>query len=368
MTVLLVGFKLSIGIAPIYRIVAEALEERNIRVVEMGDPSVVDVGTGIGVGSSSDAGPWRIALDTLNPMSWLRIASCIVKARPSVLVFISVHPLNIVAALLCRCVGRRVRIVSQIHDPVPHSGTWYAWFIKVVQKIQCSLSDKIIVAGYRLKSLVGELYGIPEHRISVVPFGVFRPDISYPPVRSEPQYVSLLGRLEWYKGIDVFLEAVHVLLRKRKVDLSGVKFVIAGKGDLSRLKKQIECLPSEILLIWNRVLSDDEFDAVLRRSYACVLPYRDGTQTGIIPIAYYNACPVIVTNVGSLPENVIDGVTGLVIPPENPSALAEAIEYILADPTRWKEMSKNAFVMYRERFTSARFGSDMVMEILSVCG
>jgi len=57
-----------------------------------------------------------------------------------------------------------------------------------------------------------------------------------------------------------------------------------------------------------------------------VLPYRSATQSGIIQIAYNFDRPVIATNVGGLPEVVIHGRTGLIVPPDDPVALARAVE------------------------------------------
>ena len=60
------------------------------------------------------------------------------------------------------------------------------------------------------------------------------------------------------------------------------------------------------------------------------MPYRSATQSGIIQIAFGLNTPVITTNVGGLAEAVEDGRTGLVVSPENPLALAEAIERYFA--------------------------------------
>jgi glycosyltransferase involved in cell wall biosynthesis len=57
-----------------------------------------------------------------------------------------------------------------------------------------------------------------------------------------------------------------------------------------------------------------------------MLPYKSATQSGILGIAYGFERPVIVTNVGGLAESVEHGKTGLVVEPESPEALAEAVQ------------------------------------------
>ncbi len=56
-----------------------------------------------------------------------------------------------------------------------------------------------------------------------------------------------------------------------------------------------------------------------------MLPYRSATQSGIVQIAYNFNKPVIVTNVGGLAETVANGISGFVVPPESPEALAGSI-------------------------------------------
>ena len=71
-----------------------------------------------------------------------------------------------------------------------------------------------------------------------------------------------------------------------------------------------------------------------------VLPYRSATQSAIVQTAFGRGKPVITTNVGGLAEAVEDGRTGLIVPPENPPALAEAIERYFAHDLE-NEFSEN---------------------------
>jgi len=59
-----------------------------------------------------------------------------------------------------------------------------------------------------------------------------------------------------------------------------------------------------------------------------VLPYRSGTQSGVVPLAYAHGRGVVTTRVGGLAEAVRDGETGLLVPPGDAAALAEALERV----------------------------------------
>lgn len=70
--------------------------------------------------------------------------------------------------------------------------------------------------------------------------------------------------------------------------------------------------------------------ACLQRADVLVLPYRSATQSAIVQLAFGQNKPVITTDVGGLGEVVVNGRTGLVVPPENPAALAAAIDTYLS--------------------------------------
>jgi glycosyltransferase involved in cell wall biosynthesis len=84
---------------------------------------------------------------------------------------------------------------------------------------------------------------------------------------------------------------------------------------------------------------DGEVGVYFAAADVVVLPYTSATQSGVVQVAYGFGRPVITTAVGGLPEVVRDGVTGLLIPPNDPRALAGAVErfYAMGDADRWTE-------------------------------
>jgi glycosyltransferase involved in cell wall biosynthesis len=81
----------------------------------------------------------------------------------------------------------------------------------------------------------------------------------------------------------------------------------------------------ERVRVHDRYVADEEVGDLVAAADCVVLPYRSATQSGVVLVAYAGGCPVISTAVGGLPEVVEDGVTGYLVPPENPAALADAI-------------------------------------------
>jgi len=75
-------------------------------------------------------------------------------------------------------------------------------------------------------------------------------------------------------------------------------------------------------------LSTSDAARCFAASTVVVLPYRSGTQSGVVPLAYAHGRGVVTTRVGGLAEAVRDGETGLLVPPEDPAALAAALDEI----------------------------------------
>ncbi len=131
------------------------------------------------------------------------------------------------------------------------------------------------------------------------------------------------GYIRHYKGLDTLLEAWREVRRRRPVTL-----VVAGEAyeDIAPYRRLAEAAGGEdAVRLLDRYIPDSEVEALFKAADVAVLPYRSATQSGVTHVAYALGLPVITTDVGGLAETVRPGETGLVVPPENPPALAQAI-------------------------------------------
>ena len=292
-----------------------------------------------------------MALDVLNVFKTIKIISIIIsiltKEKKIVIYFLSAHPLNVMTVFAARIINLfphlELTTVSHIHDVTAHANTKNGFFIDFFQKIQVSLSDKITVYGDHLKSSAKKHFSLPDTKIFSYLHGVNRTidkgTLQQPTIQKK--FVSLIGRIDKYKGIDVFLDIIAMLEDELDCD-----FLLAGYGDLSPYDEKIKKLKK--LNVVNRFLSDDEIDEMLLSSYILVLPYIDASQSGMLPVAYYNACPVIVSDVGGLPEMVKHAETGFISPSKDVSIYIKYIKLVVADSELRSSLSKNCFEFYRD--------------------
>ena len=136
------------------------------------------------------------------------------------------------------------------------------------------------------------------------------------------------GYIRRYKGLDILLKAMPQVLAK-----NADAFLLVV-GEFYEPRAQFDALVRNgklegTLQILDRFVPNDEVGLYFSAADVVVMPYRSATQSGIIPIAYQFAKPVITTRVGGLADFVEEGKTGFLVPPENPEALTASIETFL---------------------------------------
>ena len=129
-------------------------------------------------------------------------------------------------------------------------------------------------------------------------------------IDSRYRYLLFFGLIRDYTGLDILLEAFE---RGENRDL---RLLVAGEfyNDKEQYRPLFERLGERVVLHDNFV-ADDDVKYYFSVADALVLPYRTATQSGVTQIAYNFSVPMVVTNVGGLPEIVADGRVGFVCEP-----------------------------------------------------
>ena len=188
--------------------------------------------------------------------------------------------------------------------------------------------------------------GIDIAKIRVIHCGVdttkFTPTEDTP---RKPNSIVCVGRLVPIKGFETLIDACRILI-EQKVELS---CEIVGDGPLLQpLQQQISQSGIGHAVHLRGFMSQEQVRAKLSDSELFVLPSRqtqDGDQDGI-PVALMEAMamgvPVISTSVSGIPELVQHGVNGILVPPDDPQRLAEAIADLLLHREKRTQLAQHA--------------------------
>lgn len=267
--------------------------------------------------------------------------------NPDIVHFPELYPQSSIFAFLHR-IHKRHPIVSTLHatfdSPLSLLSTknliygilasfteFTKWLVK---------SDVIIVHTKQDKETLIRK-GVNPKDIAVIPHGSYTFFKDYAKnvnsVNSDDNSILHFGYIGENKGIEYLIKAVPTISKV----IPDVKVIIAGEGDFSKYSKLIE--DSSKFEIYNEFVPNEEVPELFQRAKVVVLPYTyHRGHSGVLNIAFAFGKPAIVTNVGSLPEMVEYGKSGLIVPPKDPEALAEAIIKLLKDDELRKKMSRNA--------------------------
>ena len=195
--------------------------------------------------------------------------------------------------------------------------------------------------------------------VATIPSGI---DLSYFARRSRDpggSRIVTVARLVDKKGIGDLIEAVELLVGED----DSLRCDVAGDGPLfEELVEQRDRLGLKDHVEFHGAVSRDEVRTLLADSSVFVLPCRVGT-TGDrdgFPIAILEAMavgvPVVTTPVGGIPEGIVDGESGLLVPPRDPSALAAALQKLLCDPQLRQDLAKQGRATVEKRDLMTQVG------------
>ena len=256
----------------------------------------------------------EVLVNSINPFNWIKIGRAIKKSRPDLVIIKYWLP------FMAPCLGTIARIargnghtkvISIIDNIIPHEkrigdNLFSKYFVK-----SC---DAFIAMS---RSVIDDMKKFDRKK----------------PTKEEAReklnldlntnYLLFFGIIRPYKGLDMLLEAFYdERLRKHPL-----KLIIAGEyyqdpQPILDLIKKYEL--SDHIISVNKFIPDQDVAAYFCASDIVVQPYKSATQSGITQIAYHFNKPMIVTNVGGLPEMVPNGKVGYVVETV-PKQIADAI-------------------------------------------
>jgi glycosyltransferase involved in cell wall biosynthesis len=199
-------------------------------------------------------------------------------------------------------------------------------------------------------------HGFPASRLHVIPLGIHAGPAAQP--REDGGLVAgVASNLEYWKGVDVLIEAAAAMRAPVRLEIFGTGSLA---GELERQARDAEV--------------DARFHGFvpfarsrLRELDVLVQPSRADNFPLAVLEAMAAGIAVVATRVGGVPELVVDGETGLIVEPEDPAALAEALDSLAAEPVRRRELGRRGRARVLDEFTPERMAQRTVALYRDLC-
>jgi D-inositol-3-phosphate glycosyltransferase len=214
---------------------------------------------------------------------------------------------------------------------------------RLTLRIQYQLSNHIFVHTEKMKVELVHEFGVPNARVTVIPFGINNavPNTCLTAgeaklrlgVPNGERTILFFGRIAPYKGLEDLIAAFKQIMTRR----NDYRLIIAGKPTKGSERYwtaiqegiQQEVTMGHVLLRPERI-PDAETELYFKAADVLVLPYRHIYQSGVLFLGHSFGLPVLTADVGSLKDEIVEGKTGFVFRPEDPVDLAKSIERYFA--------------------------------------
>lgn len=273
----------------------------------------------------------RRKVNSVNPFNWLKVGNEIRRSKPDMLLFRFWLPfMGPCFGTIARRVkkNRFTRIVTLIDNIIPHEQRmgdrlFTRYFLKPVDAFMTmtqSVEEDLKVFDTKKPR------DLSPHPL----FDNFGKAVSkeeskkFLGLDSDKRYILFFGIIRDYKGLDLLLKAFEKMPGRKK----DVRLLVAGEYYSNEEKYQQLIadlnLENDVVVV-NKFIKDSEVAYYFGAADLVAQPYKNATQSGVTQIAYHFETPMLVTNVGGLPEMVPHGKVGYVVNPD-PAEIADALE------------------------------------------
>ncbi len=279
----------------------------------------------------------------LSPLAYLRLRRLMGDLKPALIHFNTPRPI-LVGSRAARTQGVAIRVCSRrVNFPLRTVLSRYKSdrLLDAIVTVSESIRETLLEGGVR-ESLIHVIYeGVDLDWIdSLRPPGVLPEGTSI---------VGIVAHLSPEKGHDTLLRAARRLVGR----FPETRFVLVGEGQLkAKLVEDATRLGLRRQVIFTGFRSDSE--ALMKEFDIFCLPSLSEGLSSAILAAMASSLPVIATRVGGIPELVIDGKTGYLVPPDDPESLATALTRVLSSRGLRKELGAAGRARVETHFTLQR--------------
>jgi glycosyltransferase involved in cell wall biosynthesis len=230
-----------------------------------------------------------------------------------------------------------VKVIFTMHDAGTHNVT-YKKIKEFLLKLDTRSADGVLFVSKHVKSQTLKKY-FADIPYRIAPFGRLidiENNITHRTLSAVPNFL-FFGKIEDYKGLDLFVDALIKLANTEKV----FSFTIAGAGSIEKaVKEKITLLKEKRQgMLLNGWVSDLDLDRLHKEADILVVPYKEASQSGVLASAQEYCLPFVCTPAGGLPEQALNN-GGVVANSFKSEAILEAMLFLLIDENYQKKVSE----------------------------
>jgi glycosyltransferase involved in cell wall biosynthesis len=224
---------------------------------------------------------------------------------------------------------------------------------RIAYRLMAGAPDAVFAVSEQVRRHVIEVDRIDAARVQTIYNGLNLADwyaVSRPAKNPGEFRVTTVGNIRRVKGHDVLITAAATIVQQ----FPKVSFSIAGEVLEPAYFAELQALVQELDLVDHVRFEGGvtNLRQLLATADIFVLPSRSEGFSNAIIEAMASSLPVVATDVGGNGEAVKDGITGFLVPPEDPGALSAAILRLISDPSQAKAMGAAGMKVVAERFTT----------------
>ncbi len=257
-----------------------------------------------------------------------------------------VHTFLFHANIAGRYAARKADIPATVISSVRVAERGRRWHL-LLDRLTSGMIDAEVCVSESVREFTEKKAGIDPAKLHTITNAIDAAAYTASPLPEGKRIITYIGRLHKQKGVDVLLHAATGIL----AEIPNVFIRIVGDGPE---KSHLEHLSRYQRIVENKtefIDFSDDVPGILAESTLLVLPSRWEGMPNIIMEAMACARPVVATNVDGNAELVRDGKTGLLVPPEEPRALCDAIVRLLRNRDLAEEMGRAGRARIEEHFS-----------------
>ena len=223
------------------------------------------------------------------------------------------------------------------------------WYKRAMVRRILRRSTHITATSQLLKRFTLDILPDAEDKITVIPFGVNLPE-NQRPMPDEPIKMCFIKNHNWKYGPDVLLEAMAIV----KKTIPNIKLSMAGTGELEGyLKEMAVRLNINDVVDFVGFMPHDKMYSFIADHHFMVMPSVSESESFGVAVLEAGACgrAVLTSRVGGVPEVLVDGQTGRLLPPGDKDALAEAIIEFAKNPEMLRKMGRAGYEFTKANYT-----------------